>query len=125
MEGLAEDYYGLEFGHLFERTKVYWVDAVDCPYTGEGPAIVLDNLQCVGGIMYSCMEMYVATYRQERLEDYKVCGTALLHEFGHCIIQELSGGWGDAAHTLTPIWGGDGVEGIVEHAYAYACARGW
>ncbi len=105
LEGIVSDYYNVPVYDLFEETKVWWA-TTRCPYRDE-PAVVYRN-KCYHGRMSSCGEMYVAI-----AESGKTCGTALLHEFGHCLGMELFGD-ADASHS------GD-MWDLVATAHGLAC----
>lgn len=117
LERNVEDHYDLKLGNVFEDTTIHFVRGY-CPYEETRPAIVLDSGQCVAGIMWHCNEMYVAISNKP-IEELRVCGTALLHEFGHCLYQTLNQGNGDARHEDLEFWG------IISETNHYACGREW
>jgi hypothetical protein len=91
-ERMVEDTFGRSFDNVWQSTEVWWTTA-QCPYSDE-PAVVQDNV-CYHGKMYSCQEMYVALPKTG-----KTCGSALLHEFGHCLSMHLAGsGFADGGNS--------------------------
>jgi len=94
--------------------KVYWSDR-RCP-TDQTQAAVVYRDTCYHGLTFNCWEIYVAA-----TADGTVCHSALLHEFGHCLISRINGngGDGDQAHRAAWLWE------LVDRADAYACMRGW
>ena len=117
-ERAIEDHYNTHLGNTFENTTTHFVRGEVCPYNGNTPAMILDSGQCVAGIMYGCQEMYVAIMPQDDPADYRACGTALLHEFGHCLLMTMQID-PDANHTNSEFWG------IVSQSNKYTCGRGW
>ena len=111
-EGMVEDFYDVKIPNRWNDTTVWWTTTT-CPYN-DNPAVIYDG-ECYFGRMWSCHEMYVALP-----EEGKTCGSALLHEFGHCLMMMHVAGnnFGDANH-VTEIWD------IVEEANQIACSRGW
>lgn len=107
LEGMAEDFYGVRLSNEFESTKVWWA-TTPCPYTDD-PAVIYEN-HCYYGRLWSCGEIYVALPRSG-----KTCGSALLHEFGHCLMMIIKG-YGDANHS-SDVWP------LVAEAHGLACAR--
>lgn len=115
-ERMVEDHYQVSFGNLFERTNIYFVRDEDC-------AIPLDG-RCLGGVMWSCSEIYVAVDPDKPVEDLRVCRTQLLHEFGHCLRMEMGisdvDDNGRTDHSDLEFW-----QGVLWDAHSYACDRGW
>lgn len=109
-----EDYYNVRMDNDFIfQTKVYWTDT-PCPYSDDW-AVVYKG-KCNAGRMWSCQEMYVA---KKKSDPDHTCGTALLHEFGHCIRQELGFSTSGDDHWDDEFWG------VVAEADAISCNRGW
>jgi hypothetical protein len=108
-ESMVEDATSSELGNAFEETTVWWATTT-CPYSDD-PAVVYKG-QCNYGRMWSCGEIYVALPKAG-----KTCGSALIHEFGHCLSMHLDGHY-DADHNgyLWP---------IAQRASREACERGW
>lgn len=114
-ESAVEDYYGISLGHAFEDTKVWWADT-RCPYSDNYAVVIEYNGvpdRCFYGIMFSCQEIYVAVS-----EHGKTCGTALLHEFGHCLYSRIFYDF-DREHVDQEFWG------IIGASAAESCDRGW
>jgi len=114
-ESMVEDEYGVRFENLWQDATIYWADT-RCYYNdsyavlyeyGDGPP------RCLAGITFSCNEVIVA-----RNADLDVCGTALVHEFGHCLAINLFG-HGDADHLDVDFWG------LVEFIADDVCERDW
>jgi hypothetical protein len=59
--------------------------------------------------------MYVALSNKDA---NRTCGSALLHEFGHCMLMDM-GTSGDCDHSDTDFWQ------VIENARVEACNRGW
>lgn len=114
-ESMVEDEYGLEFEHLWQRSTVYWADT-RC-YYDDRYAVIYEYEdgppRCLAGIMFSCKEIIVA-----RNDDLDVCGTALVHEFGHCLAMQLFG-HGDRDHLDSDFWG------LIEFIDNDVCERDW
>jgi len=113
LEYMVGDYYNEHIIDLQFRSTVYWTDTV-CPYKDDW-AVVYDGM-CHYGRMWSCEEMYVA---KNKNNPNSTCKTALLHEFGHCIRQELGMPTGDGDHWDDEFWE------IVAAAKLDSCNRGW
>ena len=107
LEGLAELHYSTKLGDAFEDAVIWWT-TTPCPWSGD-PAVIYEG-QCNYGRMWSCGEIYVALPSTG-----KTCGSALLHEYGHCLTM-LIHGHGDAGHA------GD-VWPLVAEAHGVSCAR--
>ena len=118
LERNVEDNYNVRLGNTFETSQVYFVRGVTCPYNGAAPAIILEDGSCVHGIMWNCQEMYVAVTPLDDPLDYRVCGTALLHEFGHCLLQAMDMP-ADITHENSELWD------IVQKTNKDTCSRGW
>jgi hypothetical protein len=108
LEGMAEDHYLAQLDNLFQDTQVWWTTTL-CPGTGS-PAVIYKD-KCNYGRMWNCQELYVAAPLNE-----KTCGSALLHEYAHCLRMALFEGDGDADHT-SDIWE------LVADAHDRACTR--
>lgn len=109
LEGMAEDHFGRHLDNIFERFDVWWTTTI-CPYSDD-PAVIYEGI-CYYGRMWSCQEAYVALPLTGG-----ICGSALLHEFAHCLTMHLTGsGWADADHK-GEIWA------IVAEAHSRACNR--
>lgn len=113
LEYMVNDHYGKDITDLQFDSKVYWTDT-PCPYK-DGWAVVQDGV-CYFGKMWSCGEMYVA---KNMNSPNNTCKTALLHEFGHCIRQELNMPTHDGDHWDDEFWA------IVAEANLASCDRGW
>lgn len=110
---MVEDAYNERFGDLFnKRTTIYWVRTV-CPE--DGLYKVIHNKECVYGKMWSCDEMYVAVSNGD---SKRTCGSALLHEFGHCMLMEM-GVNADTDHSNNAFWS------VIEEAQDLSCDRDW
>ena len=108
----VEDEFGIELGDLSTQVTVYWSDSI-CPRNGQ--FAVIYKGQCNYGRMFSCSEMYVAL---SNLDSERTCGSALLHEFGHCMSM-MMGNDGDANHSDSRLWNAIG------DAMTVQCERGW
>jgi hypothetical protein len=108
LETTAEDHYGIRLDNLFEHTKVWWT-TTRCPYSDD-PAVIYNN-ECFYGRMWGCMEIYTALP-----ESGVTCGSALVHEFAHCLMMEMFNNDGDADHS-SDIWA------LVSEAHNRACVR--
>ncbi len=108
-ESMVEDATGHKFDNAFQAAQVWWA-TTRCPYN-DNPAVIYEG-ECYFGRMWSCSEIYVALP-----DSGTTCGSALLHEFAHCLSM-LSVGHGDASHT-GPLWE------VVAEANAISCGRGW
>ncbi len=87
----VNDHYGVSLPHHDDiGADVKWTSTV-CPYHMDRYAVVLDNV-CYNGIMWSCDQIYVALSNRD---PERTCGSALLHEYGHCLLFTL--GWEDSA----------------------------
>jgi hypothetical protein len=112
-QSLVEGAYGVRFGDLFaEIPDPFWV-ITKCPHDDD-TAVVYDG-KCYHGLMFSCDEIYVAV---SHLNPQKTCGTALIHEYAHCLSYMMSGNY-DGAHLSDSLWSLAGV------AHKEACARDW
>lgn len=115
-ESMVEDAYGYELEHRWQDTTVYWTDTV-CYYDDSRYAVLYDYddgpPRCLAGLTFSCQEMYVAVNA-----DRTTCGTALVHEFGHCLHLEIFG-IGDGGHTNADFWG------LIADVAGLVCDRGW
>lgn len=110
---MVEDFFGADFGGLSTHgAVVYWTDT-KCPKNDQ--YAVLYEGKCNYGRMWSCQEMYVAL---SSLDSERTCGSALLHEFGHCLSMQLGQG-GDSEHTNKDLWE------VISEAKTIACDRGW
>ena len=109
---LVEDYYGVELGDLWTDAVVYWTDT-KCPKNGQY-AVIYDR-ECYYGIMWSCDEIYVALSNGD---PETTTGSALLHEFGHCMHMEMGLG-GDTNHVDNEFWD------VIIEAQDIARGRGW
>jgi len=111
LERMAEDHFDRKLDNIFERAHIWWTTTL-CPYSDD-PAVVYEG-QCYYGRMWSCQDMYVALPISG-----KTCGSALLHEFAHCLTMHLAGsGWADHDHR-GEIWD------LVAEAHNISCERGW
>ena len=113
LEYMVNDHYGKDITDLQFDSKVYWTDT-PCPYTDRW-SVVKDKV-CYFGIMWSCGEMYVA---KNKNKPNNTCGTALLHEFGHCIRQRLQMPAHDGDHWDNEFWR------VVAEAKMVSCDRSW
>lgn len=115
-ESMVEDEYGLEFEHTWQRSTVYWADT-KCYYDDSRYAVLYEYRdgppRCLNGITFGCDQIIVA-----RNDDLDVCGTALVHEFGHCLAVEIFG-HGDGDHLDADYWG------LIEFIAADVCEREW
>ena len=109
---LTEDEYGVDLGDLSTSAVIYWADT-RCPKNGQ--YAVIYKGQCNYGRMWSCDEIYVAL---SGIDSDRTCGSALLHEFGHCLSMSMGLG-GDHSHSDARLWA------VIETAKRYACDRGW
>lgn len=107
LEGMAEDHYSVSLANAWQDAVVWWT-TTKCPKTLD-PAVIYQN-GCYYGRMWSCDEIYVALPRGGT-----TCGSALLHEYGHCLRMLLFGD-GDAGHK-SDIWE------LVAVAHERACVR--
>jgi hypothetical protein len=96
----------------FRRAEVYWTDT-PCPYQ-DGWAVVHEG-RCYYGLMWGCDEMYVALNMND--PDH-TCPTALMHEFGHCLLME-AGLDPDADHSNDAFWS------FMAQVRQETCNRGW
>lgn len=119
LERNIEDFYGngLFLDNLFMDSNFLFVRGEPCPYNSQDSVIITDKGMCVGGIMTSCREMYVAI-PDDPVEDLTVCGTALLHEHGHCIRQFL-GLANSNSHPDKEFWA------VIQETNKYVCGRDW
>lgn len=113
-QGAIADYYGEEFGQAWWDAVVYWTDT-PCPY-GDHQASVIVGDTCYAGIMWSCVEMYVAV--ATRADPEKICRSSLAHEFGHCLYIIMRG-HGNSSHDDREFWG------LIEDVDQEICARDW
>lgn len=113
LEYMIKDEYKKDVTDLQFDSKVYWTDT-PCPYK-DGWAVVKDGV-CYHGMMWSCSEMYVA---KNKNNPNNTCGTALLHEFGHCIRQTLQFDTHGDDHWDDRFWA------VVAQAGMVSCDRGW
>lgn len=76
-------------------TNVYWTSTV-CEQDPQRRTAVVYDGACYHGLTFACDEMYVAIREP-------ITATALLHEFGHCLLlyQGLNG---DRDHVNTKWW---------------------
>lgn len=113
---MVEDHYGVKFGDLHQNAKIWWTET-KCPKDDSGRNAVLYRGKCYAGLTFSCKEIYVALNSSDR---GKLCRTALLHEFGHCMRIEMTPNRdGDAAHADTEFWG------VMQEADKVICGRNW
>ncbi len=117
LERDVEDHYEIKFSNAFESSKTFFVRGEVCSYNGSKPSFKGSDGKCLAGIMWNCKEMYVAIMPQDDPADYRVCGTALVHEFGHCL--QILMGSGDPGHVNSEFWQ------IVETTNRHTCTRGW
>lgn len=82
----------------FEHSIVWWTDTT-CPTKPDTWAVVYRDT-CYHGLTWSCEEIFVA---KNRLAPQDLCSTALVHEFGHCLLLE-AGMDGDISHANTEFW---------------------
>lgn len=108
-EEIVEDHYAVELGDLFAETTVHWTTTI-CPDNGY-PAVIHEG-RCYYGLTWSCQEMYVAKMKNP------LCLSALIHEFGHCLLQEM-GKDIDAKHEDDEFWG------LMIQARDDVCREGW
>ncbi len=111
-EAMVEDAFGVRLDNVWQDTTVWWADTSCQGRDGYG---IQWGRGCVAGIMWSCSEMYVAL---SNADPERTCGSALIHEFGHCLSGHILGGQLDGEHA-GPIWD------VVAEAGHIACARGW
>ena len=107
---LIEDEFDVELGDIIQSTIVYWTDT-KCPYTDD--IAVIYNGRCTPGRMWSCKEMYVAMYNDDR-----TCGSSLIHEFGHCLHGKIFS-VKDDDHSHEAFWS------IISEAQDVSCSREW
>lgn len=118
-ESYVEDSYGLDLDRVWESSKVFWVTTV-CPYHKDQYAVVYKG-KCSYGRMWGCQDMYVALSNKD---PERTCGSALVHEFGHCLRGKLGlptylcPGM-DAPHKDIYFWS------IIRRAHDETCNRGW
>ena len=111
---MVEDHYGEDFGDLTLNSTVYWTNT-RCPKDGQYS--VNHNDKCHYGKMWSCDEMYVALSGKD---PELTCGSALLHEFGHCMKSKMTQFQSlDADHSDTEFWN------VIREAHKISCDRGW
>lgn len=95
-EGRFEDKYRV-ISDAFDRAEVFWTDTW-CPYE-DTIAVIVDGV-CYRGIMWDCGSMYVALSVKDM---NRTCPTALIHEFGHCLLMDA--GWdADGLHKDLDFW---------------------
>jgi hypothetical protein len=111
----VEDHYGHHFGSLWADAVVYWGDTT-CPRNGQ--YMMMHEDECYYGLMWSCEEIYVALSNKG---PENTCGSALLHEFGHCMYMEMKtfDGNGNAAHDDDEFWS------LIAEANLLSCNRSW
>jgi len=113
---MIEDAYDVDYGDLFNKgTTVYWADTI-CPKDGQYKVIYKN--QCNYGRMWSCNEMYVALSNGN---PERTCGSALLHEFGHCMYMEGI----DPNHSGCPDHSDNAFWAVIEEAQEISCTRDW
>jgi hypothetical protein len=111
LQAYAEERYDINLGDLWFDADVSWVTE-DCDGR---PGVWWDREgYCVAGLMFSCSEIYVAI---DSPIEGTVCGTALLHEFGHCLADKIWGGI-NTNHTSA-------IFDDVAVVAADVCSRGW
>jgi len=108
LEGMTEDLYSISLDNEFEDAVIWWTTTT-CPRTGD-PAVIYES-DCFYGRMWGCQELYVALPKSG-----KTCGSALLHEFAHCLMMVVFEGNGDASHE-GDIWD------VVTEAHRLSCVR--
>ena len=109
-QGHVEAEYGVDLGNAWETASVEWVET-DC--AGDGNPGIFWYDKCHAGLMFTCNEMYVAGGPGEN----RVCGTALVHEFAHCLSYLMDGTYsGD--HSADLFW-------LVWGTNREICGRGW
>lgn len=107
--GVLADEYEIEHRPDY---RVLWSDE-RCPYS-EGYAVILEG-RCYYGLMVGCQHIYVALSNRD---PERTCGSALLHEYGHC--WRAYAGWGyDSDHTDDRFWD------TVRVAQEIVCDRGF
>lgn len=109
----VEDSYAVDLGETWEKAKVHWSEE-KCPYNRDDYAVVYRE-RCYYGIMFGCDAIYVAL---SNLDAERTCGSALLHEFGHCLLGAM-GFPMDADHENDRFWT------VIEDAHEETCERGW
>ncbi len=128
-QGLVEREYDVNLDRLAEYTSphVVWVEPT-CPWGGP-PLLYLESLdKCVYGVMFDCKNIYVGTM-DEAPEDLRTHDTALVHEFGHCVLMTmqrmrfpppgLPQDYGDGDHSDERFWA------LVKEARDYTRQRDW
>jgi hypothetical protein len=113
LEVRIADHFGIDVvltgGTIFDTTIVYWTDS-DC--NGETGVVIDGDALCYRGVMWSCSEMYVALQ-----PDNKICGTALLTEYGYCLRMTMLG---EHEYEDYEFWA------IVQETNKYICdVKGW
>ena len=108
LETLAEERYTVHLDNLYEESQVWWTTTI-CP--GDRRPAVIYRDECFAGRMWDCREMYSALPISGI-----TCGSALLHEFAHCLRMEIFDGDGDASHS-SDIWQ------LVAEAHERSCIR--
>ena len=118
-ESAVELAYGVELGHEWERANVHWSTEDGCPWY-EGTQINVEPHGCVWGVTYGCDQIYVAIDWDgvSDVRDLKPSGTALLHEFGHCLREKVLGD-PDGDHSDDDWWS------LVADVRAETAVRGW
>jgi hypothetical protein len=111
-QDMIEREYGRDFGELYLNSNVYWSDSI-CGRNGAYAVIYQED--CYHGLTFSCAEMYVAL---SDVDPNHTTGSALLHEFGHCMYITMDG-HGDATHSDDSFWG------VINQATIVAKDRGW
>lgn len=115
--------------------RVFWA-STRCPYHLDSYMVVYQD-ECLYGIMFGCDEMFVALSNRDWGDPPHTCGSALTHEYGHCLLLEL--GWEDAALPCSApaadpddlSWVGDANHSWTEwwllnaNVHGEACDRGW
>jgi hypothetical protein len=112
---LAEVRFEERFGvhtDAYKYANVIWTDT-PCPYA-DGNAVIYEG-ECYHGLMFGCDEMYVAI---DENNPNRTCGTALMHEFGHCLWARAGKGF-DGDHENPALWG------FVKDVKKETCDRDW
>ena len=110
-ENMVEDEFNVRLDNVWRNSEVWWADTSCQGRDGYGIQL---GRKCVAGVMWDCSDLYVALSDRDPL---RTCGTALLHEFGHCLNGYVFGH--RAGDHKGPMWD------VVDAANQIACDRGW
>lgn len=112
---IVEDHYDEDFGDLWADATIYWADTI-CPKNGSYELVY--EGECYYGFMWSCQEIFVALSNKDPTN---TCGSALLHEYGHCLYMTMKtfDGNGNASHDDDEFWA------LIAEASLISCDRNW